>query len=107
MTLGCFWEIVVFDSFPPFGEIVYVRQFSLEPELDKQDQKKRGQKKPRDQNYLDSQFADRGNVIGHIWIFPEEPVPITKDVNHSKYINKKEERSRDAKSRKSCRVDVR
>jgi hypothetical protein len=59
--------------------------FSSEPKTDQQNENKRRQKEPRDQNHLDSQFANGRNVVaGYTWISTEEPLPISEDVNNSK-----------------------
>jgi hypothetical protein len=60
------------------------RHLSLAPELNEQDNEQHSQKNPRDQDYLDSQFADGRNVVGYIWIFTKESVAIAKDVDDSK-----------------------
>ena len=53
---------------------------SSDPEIDQQNQDKRGQNEPRDHNDLDSQFARGRNVVVDIWIEVKESVTVAKNI---------------------------
>ena len=60
----------------------------------------------RNHNDLDSQPADRRNVVVDVWVLGKEAPPIAEDVGAANKINDEEDRSRDSPGGKSYGIDL-
>jgi hypothetical protein len=78
---------------------------SSAPEIEQNNNKKRGQNYPRDYNDLHPQLANRGNVVVHIRILIKKSVAIAKDVRASHQIDQEEEYRGESESGKSYGIE--
>src|SRR5947209_18545410 len=76
-----------------------------EPELDQQNQDKRGDTEPGDHDDFDPHFANGRNIVIDVRVAVEESVAIAKDVCPSRQVNEEEEGRGDSQSRESCGIN--
>jgi hypothetical protein len=82
-----------------------MRRLLSEQKVDQEDGNNGDDDEPRDHYHLNPEMADGRNVILHSWVSIKKAVAITEGVRAANQINDEEDRRRDAKGGKGCRID--